>query len=164
MRHTASPLQDVFGRSKMPKMKADHHLHCLATVICYSSWLVNNLIQWSRSYISGGQLQVTPRLSARLSQLQPAVGVQWPGTQICFQKPSWQESFTGWSFAPLISLLAEPFPECFLLSKSEQDFLSPTSPTKSLMSLSCLRNPSSYSDSWRKEIAKKKMHSNTQQE
>lgn len=46
----------------MPKVKADHYLHCLATMTCNSSWLVNNLIQLSRSSVSGGQLQVTPRL------------------------------------------------------------------------------------------------------
>lgn len=46
----------------MLKVKADHHLHCLTTMTCNSSWLVNNLIQFSRSYVSGGQLQVTPRL------------------------------------------------------------------------------------------------------
>lgn len=44
----------------MPKVKADHHLHCLAAMTCNSFWLVNN--QFSRSHTSGGQLQVTPRL------------------------------------------------------------------------------------------------------
>lgn len=44
----------------MPKMKADHHLYCLATMTCNSSWLANNLVQFSRSYLGGGQLQVPP--------------------------------------------------------------------------------------------------------
>lgn len=46
----------------MPKVKVDHHLHCLATRTRNSSWPVNNLVQFSMPYVSGGQLQVTPRL------------------------------------------------------------------------------------------------------
>lgn len=129
MIHTASPLQDVLlGRRKMPKVKADHHLHCLATMTCNSSWLANNLIQvfckW-RAAAGNPQVALLSCLSCGLQQ-----GFSDLEHKSAFRSPHGRGvAEAGVSPPPpLVSLLAEPSPECFLLTKSKQDFLSPTPP------------------------------------